>query len=219
MSAPLALPRSGASTRLTLAALVLCAAIPVFGAGEHAEAVLEGEPAEVVERLMEQGYVVLEETGSDSESYIVAWVLFERPVQQVVALLRQAARQTEYRTELDHVETIRTFENGRIDEQRIRIMFTTFVYRLRYHDVADTEGKLEWALDPDFDNDMRVVAGFWEFHPFEHEPNRTLARFGSNVNVGPAVPRFIQKRISRKTVLRYLKNSRRWIDSGGEWRP
>lgn len=204
---------------LTLAVAMLCVAIPAAGAGESAEGVLEREPPELVERLMDQRLLVFEDAGKSRDSFVIAFVMFESSVQDVVGLLRQASRQTEYRTELDSVETIRTFENGRIDEQRIRIMFTDLIYRLRYRDVAETEGRLEWALDPDFDNDMSQFEGFWEFHPFAQEPNRTLARFGSNVDVGPAVPRFIQKSMSRKTVVSYLENCRRWIDSGGEWRP
>jgi hypothetical protein len=166
---------------------------------------------------MEQKLLVLEE--GENESLVVAYVIFERSVQDVLGLIRQASRQLEYRPELDSVETIRTFENGRIDEQRIRIMFLTFVYRVRYHDLADSEGRLEWTLDPDFESDLARFEGFWEFYPFEQNADRTLARFGSNVSTGPVVPRFVQKRMSRKTVLRYLENCRRWIDSDGAWRP
>jgi hypothetical protein len=169
--------------------------------------------------LMEHKLLVLEDVDKDRDSFVVAYVIFERSMQGVLALLRQASRQVEYRPELNSVETIRTFEGGRIDEQRIRILFTEFVYRLRYRNLVATESRLEWALDPDFDNDMRRVEGFWEFHPFEQNPDRTLARFGSNVAVGPAVPHFIQKHMTRKTVLRYIDNCRQWIDSDGTWRP
>lgn len=208
--------QSEAPARLPLAAVILCVAIPSLGAGGSAERLLEEEPPELVARLMEQKLLVLDEA---SESLVVAYVIFERSLQDVLGLLRQPIRQLEYRPELDSVETIRRFENGRVDEQRIRIMFMTFVYRVRYRDLVDTEGRLEWTLDPDFDNDLGRFEGFWEFYPLEENPDRTLARFGSNVNVGPAVPRFIQKRMSRKTVLRYLENCRRWIDSDGVWRP
>jgi hypothetical protein len=206
-------------TSLSLTTAMLCVAFPALSGVLSAEQVLASEPPEIVERLMDQKLLVLEEVGAGRESFIVAFVIFERSVEDVLGLLRQANRQIEYRPELDSVETIRKLEDGRIDEQRIRIMFTKFVYRLRYRDLTSSEGRLEWALDPDFDNDMATFEGFWEFHPFEQDPNRTLARFGSNVDVGRAVPRFIQKRMSRKTVLTYLKNCRLWIDSDGEWRP
>jgi hypothetical protein len=220
MSAPRA-PRAGASPSLSLAALILtlCVAIPALGAGGNAERILEVEPQQLVERLDAQKLLVLEEAGKNPDSFVIAYVIFERSVDDVIGLIRQASRQLEYRPELDGVETIRRFEGGRIDEQRIRILFTTFVYRVRYRDLTESEQRIEWELDADYDNDMAVFEGFWEFYPYEVDPNRTLARFGSQVNVGPAVPRFIQKRMSRKTVLRYLENCRLWIDSDGEWRP
>jgi hypothetical protein len=210
---------SAASTAWVLSAVLVCGSALAAGAIGTAERVLESEPQAVRERILAQKLLVLEEVGGGRDSFVVAYVLFERPVRDVVQLLRQASRQTEYRPELSHVETVRTFEGGRIDEQRMRIVFTNLVYRLRYRDLADTEGRLEWALDQEFDNDMSRFEGFWEFYPFEQNPGRTLARFGSNVDIGPGVPQFIQKTMSRKTVLRYLKNARLWVDSDGEWRP
>lgn len=198
---------------------MLVVSVPTPAASRSAESVLEAEPPELVGRLMERKLLVLEDAATPRESFVIAYVLFERPIRDVIALLRQASRQTEYRPELDSVETIRRFENGRIDEQRMRIVFTTLIYRLRYRDYADSVGRLEWSLDPSFDNDMAQFDGFWELHAFDNDSRRTLARFGSNVDVGAAVPRFIQKGMSRKTVLRYLENCRAWIDSNGEWRP
>ncbi len=202
-------------TGLCLGAVALAS----LGAGRSAEEVLENEPPELAARLDSEGLVVLEDVGgSGAESFIVAYVVFEQPHGEVVRLLRQAERQPEYRTELDRVATVERFEGGRIDEQRVRIMFTELVYRLRYDESPDAR-RFEWKLDPDFDNDMQTMEGFWEFLPYESDPSRTLARFGSNVDVGPAVPRFIQKGLSRRTVIRYLRNCRQWIDSRGEWRP
>jgi hypothetical protein len=196
-----------------LLALLSLAAMP------SAERVLAGEPPELVERLHDQRLLVLEDVGGDGpESFIVAYVLFEQPRDVVIELLRQAERQTEYRPELDRVETVERLADGRIDEQAIRIVFTTFVYRLRYHEKLD-DGRFEWALDETFDNDLARFEGFWELSSFESAPGRTLARFGSNLDVGPAVPRFLQQGLSRRTVFRYLGNCREWIDSGGEWRP
>jgi hypothetical protein len=209
----------GELNKLIFSVALACVTASAAGAIESAEQLLASEPPELAERLLDRKLLVLEDIGADNDSFVVAYVVFERPVGDVVRLLRQAARQTEYRPELAQVETIETFENGRVDEQRMRIMFTNLVYRLRYRDLADTKGRLEWTLDPEFDNDMSTFEGFWEFHPFERNPDRTLARFGSKVDVGPTVPQFIQKTMSRKTVLRYLENARLWIDSDGTWRP
>lgn len=202
------------------APLLLAAIAPLLlGAQRSAESMLAGEPPELAQRLQDQKVLVLEDVGGESaESFIVAYVVFERSRESVLSLLRQTERQAEYRTELDESKTIEHTPQGQIDEQRLRIMFTDFVYRLHYREDPET-GRLEWKLDPDFDNDLARFEGFWDLMAYESEPNRTLARFGSNVDVGSMVPSFLQKGLSRNSVIRYLKNCRLWIDSNGEWRP
>ena len=49
--------------------------------------------------------------------------------------------------------------------------------------------------------------------------SRTLARFGTRVSVSKAVPGFLQNGITRKNVPETLENTRKWVDSGGQWRP
>lgn len=198
-------------------ALVAVAAL-VVGARPSAESLLAGQPPEFVTRLEDDRVLVLEDVGGGEQSFIIAYVLFERSRDQVVGLLKQASRQSEYRPELRNVKTVRTLPNGRVDEQQLKVLFKKFTYRLRYQDDADT-GRITWALDPEFDNDLARMDGFWELYGFEAGPERTLGRFGSNVEVGGGVPKFVQKGMSRKTVLRYVRNFRHWIDSDGEWRP
>lgn len=200
---------------LTVALAVL--AVTLLGARKDAETVLAAEPPALVERLQEEGLIVLEDVEGEGESFVVAYVIFPRSRSEVVTLMSQAERQPEYRPELKSVKTVRELENGRIDEQTLKILFRKLVYRLRYHVDPET-GRIEWKLDLDFDNDMRRLDGFWELYEFT-EGRRTLGRFGSNVDVGGGVPKFVQKGMSRKTVLRYLKNFRQWVESDGEWRP
>jgi hypothetical protein len=92
------------------------------------------------------------------------------------------------------------------------------VYRLRYREDT-TAARFDWHLDPGFDNDLEQIEGFWELYPYAGRGGATLGRFGSRVDVGPAIPDFIQDRLGRRTVLDYIENIRRWIDSGGTWRP
>lgn len=198
--------------------LVLLLALALVGARADADAVLAGEPADVVARLGEDRLVVLPAGGEEAGGYVLAYVVFERPREQVLALLSQAERQPEYRPEIESVRTVRRFENGRVDEQRIRIAFQPLVYRLVYTRHAET-GRVSWALDPEFENDLRRMEGFWELYDFRRAPARTLGRFGSSVDVGPALPALVQRTLTRKTVLRYVDHTRRWVDSGGTWRP
>ena len=211
-------------TRVASLALGL-ACLPATGAGaepgryRNAESVLAEGPPGLMSRVEEERVVVLEDVSASSpDSFVVAYVLFHRTRSQVLSLLRQGDRQTEYRPELTEVRTVASLPDGRIDEQQMKIAFKTFTYRLRY--VEDTEtGRISWGLDPDFDNDIARLDGFWDLYEFESRPDRTLGRFGSNADVGRGVPRFVKKGMSRKTVLRYVRNCREWIDSDGEWRP
>jgi hypothetical protein len=209
--------RPGAGARLCAALPLIVAAALGLGAQPSAEAVLGAEAPGIATRLEEERVVLLRQ-GGDADDTVVALVLFNKPQSRVGALLREAERQPEYRPELVTVRTVQQLPDGRIDEQRIKILFTELVYRLRYHDAPGT-GRLSWRLDDSFDNDIARMQGFWELHDFDHGSERTLGRFGSDVDVGSGVPRFLQSGWSRKTVLRYVQNVQRWIDSDGRWRP
>jgi len=209
--------RPGAGARLCAALPLIMAAALGLGAQPSAEAVLGTEAPDIASRL-EKEHVVLLQQGGGADDTVVALVLFDKPQSRVAALLREAERQPEYRPELLDVHTVQQLPDGRIDEQRIKILFTELVYRLRYHEDPGT-GRLTWRLDDSFNNAIARMQGFWELHDFDHGSERTLGRFGSDVDVGGGVPRFVQSGMSRKTVLRYVQNVQRWVDSDGRWRP
>jgi hypothetical protein len=170
-----------------------------------------------VERLFEKKMVVVEEVKKEGEGTLfVAYVVFEKPRSRVVFLILQAERQREYRPELREIEEVERSPDRRVDEHRMKILFTNVVYRLCLRRDGATD-RISWHLDPDFDNDLRSLEGFWEF--YELGEGRTLGRFGSKVDVGPVVPRRLQDALSRKTVLGTVDNTRKWVDSDGRWRP
>jgi hypothetical protein len=165
------------------------------------------------EEFVGRGFLML---GADADDVHIALVLFERPKDFVRQMLVQTSRQKEYRPELKRLEPIESTPEGSLDEYRIRVMFVNITYRMRY--VVDREHcRISWALDPEFENDLQDVEGFWELH--EIDAGRTLARFGTRVDVGPAVPGFIQDFATQKNVPQTVDRTRRWVDSGGTWRP
>ena len=98
----------------------------------------------------------------------------------------------------------------------MKIMFMAIDYRLRTH--FDWEGaRIWWELDPAFDNHLESVEGFWEL--FDLDGQRTLGRFGTRVSVGPALPEWLQDYATRKNLPQTMEHVRRWIDSGGTYRP
>jgi hypothetical protein len=180
---------------------------------------LAGEPPELAQRFLDEKVVLL--SGSDPRhrgdpTQVRALVLFAKPQSRVIQLLLQTARQIEYRPDLEKVETVERFSNGEVDVQEMRMMLVRISYWLRYQwDVS--AGRISWGLDPRFPNDLRVTDGFWELE--EVDAVDTLGRFGTRVDVGPALPAFFQEIATRTNLPKTLDRCRRWIDSDGRDRP
>ena len=204
---------------LVSSALLACSTVLASQAwGQSLSSILANEPPDLVERLEKNKVVVLEDMQEDrgGTGFMVVYVIFDKPPVEVLELVSQSWRQVEFRPELQSAEVIEKGEYRRIDEHRIKIMFTTITYRLVYQQDPST-GRIEWSLDPDFENGLSRLDGFWEI--WELGKDRTLGRFGSLVDVGPLVPAFVQERLARKTALQAIKNCRSWVNSGGTWRP
>ena len=177
-----------------------------------AEQVLASHPAEVVERLREKGLVVEPSEGEETGGRTIgALVLFEPAPNRVLDLLSQTERQLEYLPNLRDIERVATFENGNIDEHRLRILFIGIQYGVR-HEWDTSRLRMWWALDPDRENDVRHIEGFWQLHPFE---GGTLAEYGTRVDIGPLVPSGVQQMLTRKNLPEALQRTREWIDENG----
>lgn len=184
-----------------------------------AEELLASQPAELVDRLRREKVVMMQEVrkaGALSGGLMLALVIFEQPIDATYQYLSQTARQIEYRPEVTSIETVAWKEEGPVDVCRLRVLFRRYEYSLRYRLEPDAR-RIRWELDPDYDNDLRQVRGSWEL--YELDDHRTLARFGTSVDVGPAVPGFLQDWITRKNVPDSMDRARRWVDSGGRYRP
>lgn len=179
-----------------------------------AQALLDSQPDDVVEELMEERLVLMKASGD--KGLVEALVLFARPPDEVWPLLIQRERQKEYRPELTSVAIVKQEGNALVEEQHLKIAFLSVGYRLNDHLDPETR-TLTFELDPTFESALEHVSGYWELHALEG--NRTLARFGTRVNVSDAVPGFLQNGITRKNVPETLDHTRQWIDSGGQWRP
>lgn len=145
-----------------------------------------------------------------------AYVLFERPRAEVLRLLAATPRQAEYRPELSRIEVIEASEAGDLAEYQVRFMLTTLSYRAR-HGWDLERGRVWYALDPEYDNDLAVLEGLWELVPVG--ASRTLGRFSTRIDVGPALPAFLQDFATEKKLPDSMDQLRRWVDSGGRWRP
>jgi len=184
-----------------------------------ASEILSAQPEELIRRLNEKKVVILQEVrerGALSGGLILGYVIFSKPVDLVYRLLAETSRQREYRPEVTSIETVRRDEFGPVDEHHLKILFRRFSYRLVYR-LEPEMHRISWRLAEDYENDLRAVEGFWELFPIDEE--HTLGRFGTQVDVGPAVPGFLQDWITRKNVPRAMEQVRKWIDSDGSYRP
>ena len=178
------------------------------------EAIFAMLPGEVVDRLRGEGIAIL--PGAADGKHVEAVVLFEQPRHRTMRLLSQTTRQHEFRPELIHVEPILWSESDVLDRHTLRVMFVPIEYHLRSH--FDFESyRIWWELDPDSPNDLRRLEGFWQLE--ELDSNRTLGRFGSRVEVGPALPSFLQDLMTRRGVTRTMRQVRLWVNSDGTYRP
>jgi len=183
------------------------------------ERALPGLSPELARQLVEEKVILLPEAGESrpgEPALVEGLVLFAKPRGRVLQLMLQTARQIEYRPDLAKLETVERLPDGGVDVQQMRIMLMRISFWLRYQwDLP--AGRISWKLDPRFPNDLRVTEGFWELH--EVDAQHTVARFGTRVDVGPALPGFLQEMATRKNVPQTLERCRRWIDSDGTYRP
>ena len=180
-----------------------------------AQALLDSQPKERIETLLEDRMVLLPSDGLP-KGQVEALVVFSQPAERVWELLRQRERQKEFRPELISLSVIERNGDGMVEEQHLKIAFLNIGYRLRdrFDEATHT---MTWELDPTYESTLQHVSGYWELHPLDAA--RTLARFGTRVSVSPAVPGFLQNGITRKNVPESLENTRQWVDSDGRWRP
>lgn len=186
-------------------------------AGSSAADILAAQPKAVIERLMRDKLVILGDPNQNGPGMLNALVVFEQPRKRALRLLSQTGRQGEYRPELKRIETVKQNQDGTaIDEHQMKIMFMQIDYRVRTH--YDFEaGRISWKMDPDFDNDLEDIEGYWELYELDAE--RTLGRFGTRVSVGPAMPIWLQDYATRKNLPQMMERMRRWVDSNGTYRP
>ena len=218
-------PRTGVDPRVGIA---LGAAFAIaIAAGARAEdpapavlqRVLPGQPRELVDRLLEDKVVLVPGwTGPRVHGTAAAraLVLFAKPRDRVIQLMLQTDRQTEYRPEVAKLDTVERSPDGVVMAQEMRIMLTPIRFWLRYHwDVP--AGRISWDLDPHFPNDLRALEGFWELSEVDAE--HTLGKTGTQVDVGAALPSFLQDAATRNNLHDTLDRCRRWVDSDGRYRP
>ena len=210
------------SWRLCGAALLLACSAPEFAVADAAllapppaEPYLRAISPDLLPRLERERFLMLP-SDATAPGLAQGLVVFSQPYALVWRLLAQTERQREYRKELTELTNVERFANGVVDRHRISVLFVHLSYHLRY-ELDPSAWHIEWSLAPNYENDIQQISGAWDL--FDLGGDRTLGRLGSAVRVGTALPRSMQDAITRNKVPETLDNVRRWVDSGGTWRP
>ena len=101
-------------------------------------------------------------------------------------------------------------------QHRLRIAFVNIVYRVRTH-VDFGQSRIVWNLDDRYDNDVERIEGHWQID--ELADGRSLGQFATVVDVGAALPDFLENAITARLLPETIENIRRWVDSEGRHRP
>lgn len=211
------MPSPGAALLLALA---LAAGVAHAQPGGPFPAVRPLRPPEpeTMARLEEERVLLMEPrpANGDHTGDAEALVLFEQPRARVLRLLASTARQIEYRPELRRLRVIEATERGDVAEYHVRFLLNRLRYRTR-HGWDLEAGRVWWTLDPDYPNDLAALDGLWELRALDER--RTLGRFTSRIDIGPALPAFLQDYATRRRLPEAMELVRRWVDSDGRWRP
>jgi hypothetical protein len=198
------------SIALGFVALAGVAAFAGTAPARTGSALLLAQPEEVGEELRRDRIALLDDGGDGSTDVLV---IFRSSLGRVMHLLSQTGRQNEYRTDLESsTATLASFEDGALERQHMRYLFVDIIVHLRYRIDADRH-RIEWTLDPSYENDLNHVEGSWELQALSADS--TLGWFRTRVDLGVPIPRFLQARTIRTDV----DAVRQWVDSGGTWRP
>jgi hypothetical protein len=159
---------------------------------------------------------------------VQALVIFDAPPSRVLELLSQTQHQSEYLHHADVMRPVLRSEEESIVHYELKILFTRLRYRIHYR-VQPGESRIWWQLDSEYDNDLESARGYWELHPLAaadpgssvaaggdvelRESERTLALYGTRVDVGAALPQRMQDALTRKKMKQSIRETRDWINA------
>jgi len=192
--------------------LVLVGGFSVYGQ----ENPWQGLTEEQVQKLKQGEIIILhqEKEGKEGERLIKAVMILNQSIDEVFNFLCQTERQEEYLPRLERSILIEEDENGNITEFRIKALFINIIYRVRHH-YDPKHYRLYWELDPNFDNDIKHLEGYYQLYKInEHQ---TLARYATVVILSDLIPRSIQELLTKKDLPQSLGAVKKWIDSGGKY--
>lgn len=177
--------------------------------------VIQALSTELAGDLLSRGYAFPPKgiiPGISCPGLVLAILIFNVPRVEVIGLLEQTHRQGEYLRNVHRVHSVMRAEGESIVQYDLKILFTKLSYQLHYYSDRDQE-RITWALESNFDNDLREVRGYWEFLSFEDD--RTLAIYGTIIDIGPMLPKRTQAALTRKSLRQSISDIYDWVQTQG----
>ena len=179
-------------------------------------AAYKGLSSAQITRLKNGEVVILDRPEKvEGRTMITAAIIFNQNIDTVWSLITQGWRQEEYLPRLDRSKLIKKWDGGDIIEFHVSILGISINYQ-----ILGTRDKSHyyshWKLNPSFKNDMKEVSGFWRFYWIDEK--HTLARYGTWVEIGRAIPDAVQEYLTKRDLPEALGAVKKWINSNGKYR-
>jgi len=201
----------------TLIALCALAAGPPPGAPTDKDptAYKGMTPAEIAR--VKKGEVVIMNAPENvnGKQMITAAFMFNQPIDKVWELMIQPWRQQEYLPRLKSSKKIKQWEGRDIIEMHVSILGIDISYQV-LGDRDKSKYRSSWKLNPDYDNDMKQVTGFYQFYYVDDA--HTLARYGTWVEVGAFIPAAVQEYMTKRDLPTALGAVKKFVDSNGTYK-
>jgi hypothetical protein len=201
---------------LTLTALSALAGPPPGAMTDKDPTAYKGmTPAEIA-RVKKGEIVILNQPENvNGRQMITAAFIFNQPIDTVWTLMTSGWRQQEYLPRLQSSKLIKKWEGHDIIEMHVSILGIGIAYQV-LGDRDKSKYRSSWKLNPDFDNDMKQVTGFFQFYYVDD--THTLARYGTWVEVGTFIPGTVQEYMTKRDLPTALAAQKKWVDSNGTYR-
>jgi hypothetical protein len=181
-------------------------------------AYLRALPPEERKTLDKEGQVLLEDdksTDSGFGGYIRAVAIFHQSKKRVFELMAAPDQQSLFMPHVVSSVPMQKPANGQLTEFTLKVMLSHYRFHTMHWFYPETS-RLEWWLDTSQKNDIAGQEGYWQL--FELTPDTTVGEYGTKIDTGIHVPKWLQNIFARGDIPDALKAFRKYMDSNGTWR-
>ncbi len=173
---------------------------------------------DVQKKLQAENQALMGEEKADKGSYggyIRAVAIFKQSKKRVFELMTDTAAQALYLPHIDSATVEARPPNGELTQFILKFIWKSVKFHVQ-HWFYPEQSRSEWALDPSAANDIKGQEGYWQL--FELGPDLTIGEYGTRIETGIAVPKFIQDIFARADIPKALTAFRKYMDSNGTYR-